>query len=460
VSRTQTPPNFVPSLVKSFLETARAAVDSLVQTLSSYEKPPGDEVALFIMEAQRRRDVSFKRDHFFLRTSTEYANVQLTLEDLQGILEARLLEVSGNYISEHGLTRLERADYEAMAENLRRPPQGRIIPFLLNTDDVEPDRYSVNPLRASLSETRQSAFPAANVRMQGLRLDPRFAAKYEGSLLSAREAETIEDRLRAEEQRTYVDFADALKYEELSRLSDRLGIHLSIPALRMPLEPLRAEKSEGPLHRLIQESHKDYSTIAELYALMGRNVRKRKTLLLTVPHSPEGFGSKKAAEGQLVLNERGLERIEVRYRTARLYPNEVDRNDVSFAEANGNVTVGASSIHEYSFAATPSSPQFALYSLLSPEDGAIWHGVGRYAGTEVVRSYASIHESAGRVLAGLPGWRPLAPLNLNLAPGRMWVHERYRNIDASVGCVEDLVGLLRSSAALEPLQVKARPLAP
>lgn len=445
-------------MVKSFLETARPSVDLLLERLSSSEKATGGKVTLFTIERQRRRDLSFTRDHFFLRTSTEYANIQLTLEDLQGVIEARLLEASVNYLHEHGPGRLERLDYEAMAEGLRRPPRGRVIPFLLNTDDVEPDRYSVNPLRASLRETGQSAFPAANVRMDGLKLDPAFLAKYRGALLSDREAQEIEEQLRTGRQRRYVDLVDAFKYEGLSRLSESLGISLLIPALRMPLEALRMEESEGALHRLIRDSHRDYATIAQLYALMGRNIRKRKTLLLTVPHSREGFGSKKAAEGHMVLSERGLEQVRVRYRTARLYPNEIDQSDVSIAEADGNITLEARSIQEYSFAATPSSPQFALYSLLSPEDGAIWHGVGRYAGTEVVRSYASIHESAGKVLAGLEGRWPPVPLCLNLTPARMWVHPRHRNIDTSVGCVENLADLLHSPAALEPLKVEPRTL--
>ncbi|MEM3046058.1 MAG: hypothetical protein QW057_03125, partial [Candidatus Bathyarchaeia archaeon] len=422
MSRTETPSDFAPSLVKRFLETARASVDLLVERLMRDEKPPRGAVTLFTVERGRRRNLVFNRDRLFLRTSTEYSNVQLTLEDLQGIVEARLLEVTGNYLSEHGSARLDRSDYEDMAESLRRPPRGRVVPFLLNTDDVEPDRYSVNPLRASVRETGQSAFPAAKVTMRGLKLDHAFVAKYRGALLSEQEAEEIEELLKAEAQMRYVDFVDSFKYEQLSRLSESLGLHLSIPALRMPLETLGAERSEGPLHSLIRESHRDYGTIAQLYALMGRNIRKRKTLLLTVPHSKEGYGSKRAAQGQMVMNDRGLERLEAKYRTVSLYPNEVDRNDVSIAEADGSIAVDARSMLEYNFAETPSSPQFALYSLLSPEDAAIWHGVGKYAGTEVVRSYVSIHQSAGKVLASLPGWRLLPRLCFNLAPGKMWVH--------------------------------------
>jgi hypothetical protein len=44
-----------------------------------------------------------------------------------------------------------------------------------------------------------------------------------------------------------------------------------------------------------------------------------------------------------------------------------------------------------------------------------------------------------------------APLQFNLVPESMWVHPVHRNIDASIGCVENLADLARRGMKLEHL---------
>jgi len=96
-------------------------------------------------------------EHFFLRSSVEYTNPQLTVEEAQGIVAARLLEVCGNYFTEYGMHDVGRKEVGELCERLRKPRLGRVVAFLLNTDDVEPDRYSMNPLRASIVKSGMRA---------------------------------------------------------------------------------------------------------------------------------------------------------------------------------------------------------------------------------------------------------------------------------------------------------------
>jgi hypothetical protein len=44
-----------------------------------------------------------------------------------------------------------------------------------------------------------------------------------------------------------------------------------------------------------------------------------------------------------------------------------------------------------------------------------------------------------------------APLQFNLVPESMWVHPVHRNIDASIGCVENLADMARRGMKLEHL---------
>ena len=451
--------DLVLTLIQEFLRSSRSCVDALLKELSTFSLNQRGKVTLFTIDKNRRKEVKWDGKHLFLRASTEYSNPQLTLEETQGIIAARLLEACGNYLEGREGGRLNRKDIAEISESLRKPPSGKIVPFLLNTDDVEPDRYSINPLRESIVRSGQSAFPAASVTTDELEIDNKFSSKYEGALISRGEVDSIKLHLKSLPNR-YVDFIDVVKHEELKRLSEVLGIDLCIPTLRMPLEMLMKEKPGEPLHIVIQESHSHYKAIKTIYELMGRSI-KRRALLLTVPHSEKGFGSKRSAKGKIAFRGNQLERIHVRYQTMPLYPNMVDPGDVSVAKADDYVSVEAERVMDYDYSRTPSSPQFALYATLSPEDAALWHGVGKFAGSEVVRSYASIRLAFSRniILKGVPHFlRPGAgtSLQFNLAPEKMWAHPRYGNIDTSVGCIQNLESLVRTGIKVEILSIKER----
>lgn len=451
--------DLIPALIEDFLKNSRNSVDSLLLELNNFlGEEPGD-LAFFAMEGNKRKNIQLAKNHFFLRASTEYANPQLTLEELQGIIAARLLETCCNYMIDKETTETNQSDIAEIIEMLRKPPNGMIIPFLLNTDDVEPDRYSINPLRASVVESGQSAFPAASVVTDQLKIDASFLGKYEGSLISKDEADAIERHVR-EGSSNYLDFVDSVKYEMLQKASDILEMNLCIPACRMPLEVMKKERTGDPMHKLIGDSHRDYDTIRAIYELMGRNMGKRKTLLLTIPHSPKGFGSKRAVQGSIVFKQESFEQLKVQYKTTLLYANEVDVNesDVSVAKADDSFTVEAKKIADYDYSQTPSSPQFALYATLAPEDAAIWHGIGVFGGVELIRSIVSVRSACLRkdVLGEVSCRGNKAPLQLNLVPEKMWRHPKFGNIDASVGCIQDLKSLVQKGICVEPLSLEER----
>ncbi len=449
----------VLALIDSFVKQSRSAIDTLLIELLHFIGEEQGNVTFFTVEGGRRKEVQWDKGHFFLRASTEYANPQLTIEELQGIIAARLLETCCNYMAEKNITEPDQSDLAEISEMLKKPPKGTIIPFLLNTDDVEPDRYSINPLRASIVESGQSAFPSASVVTDALKTDPNFLAKYEGSLISRDEVALIEARLKQGSTK-YLDLVDSVKCETLKRISNVLGMDLCIPAYRMPLDVLKNEKPGQPMHKLVQDSHSNYDTISTIYGLMGRNIGKRKTLLLTVPHSPKGFGSKRAAQGSIVFKQDSFAQIKVRYKTTLLYANELDvqETDVSVAKGDDSFSVDAGKIVNYDYSQTPSSPQFALYATLSPEDASIWHGIGVFGGVELIRSIVSIRSASLRkdVLGETICRGNKAPLQLNLIPEKMWRHPKHGNIDTSVGCVQDLANLVEIGIHVAPLSVEER----
>jgi hypothetical protein len=442
-------------LIENFLKSSwSCCIKVIVEKLANWSaENRGRPVSLFRFKNNQRIDLAFEGKHFFLRSSVEYSNPQLTVEEVQGIIAARLLEVCGNYFHEHGLREPDAADIAELCERLKKPPQGRIIAFLLNTDDTEPDRYSMNPLKQSLVASGQSAFPAANVRTDNLKVDQQFVTKYEGTLISRAEAELISAHI-ANSNGSYLDFSDSVKYAQLEKLSEIFGMDLSLPALRMPLATLQAETKEGLLHRIISETHKDFEAVKQAYECMGRSITKRTTLM-TVPHSLLGYGSKRAARGKLRFNGNKLESLTVTYKTTKLYPNAIDPDDVSMAQAEDSFVVAGEKLADYSFAETPSSPQFFLYSLASPENGALWHGVGAFAAPQLLQSYSSVRAVCreGRMFKGLQdyGVRTEVPMQLNLSPDGMWVHPVHRNIDTSIGCVENLADLARMGMKIEHL---------
>ncbi len=444
-------------LVENFLKTSwSCCIKPVVEKLANWgDENAGRPVSFFRFKNNQREDSTFDGNHFFLRSSVEYSNPQLTVEEVQGLVGARLLEVCGNYFHEKGLPETDGGDIVELCEKLRNPPQGLIVAFLLNTDDVEPDRYSMNPLRTSLIESGQSAFPAANVKTDNLQVDDRFVAKYKGTLISKSEAELLDTHL-ANSSGSYLDFSDSVKYDQLEKLSESFGIDLLLPALRMPLTTLKAENKGGMLHHIIRETHRDFNAVKQAYDCMGRSITKRTTLL-TVPHSKLGYGSKRAARGKLRFNAKGteLENVTVTYKPTKLYPNAMDPEDVSIAEANDSFVITGEKLTDYSFVQTPSSPQFFLYSMGSPENAALWHGVGAFAAPQLLQSYSSARAACreGRMIKGLQeyGVRPETPMQLNLSTDCMWVHPVHRNIDASIGCVENIADLAHMGIKIEHL---------
>jgi hypothetical protein len=442
-------------LLEDFLKSSFSTVKVLVEgAAASKGKNSNRKVTLFRYVNGKKVSFPFNDERFYIRGSVEYTNPQLTVEEVQGVVGTRLLETCANYFYGRGLHEPEDSDLVALAELLKRPTQGYIVPFLLNTDDVEADRYSMNPLKQSIVDSGQSAFPAANVKTDPLKIDEAYVQKYEGSLISQKEASLITESLK-DSNGSYLDLVDSIKYNQLNDLSAFFGMDLSLYSLRMPLSTLKKENKDGLLHNIIRESNRDYASIEEAYTCMGRSLKNRTTLL-TVPHSKKGFGSKRAARGKLHFENGKLLDATIKYKTTKLYPNAMDPEDIAVAVCDDNFTVPGEKLAEYSFAETPSSPQFFLYSIGSPEDATVWHGVGAFAAPQLLQSYRSgrIACREGRLIKNLNekyGIKVDVPLQFNLAPEGIWSHPIHRNIDASIGSVDDLPDLAHRGMKLEYL---------
>jgi len=442
-------------LLEDFLKTSFSTVKVLVEgAAASKGQNSNRKVTLFRYVNGKKVSFPFSDERFYLRGSVEYTNPQLTVEEVQGIIAARLLETCANYFYEHGFREPADSDVAALMELLKKPTQGYIVPFLLNTDDVEADRYSMNPLKQSIVDSGQSAFPAANVKTDELKIDEAYCKKYDGSLISQKETELIAESLR-DCNGSYLDLVDSIKYNQLKNLSVFFGMDLSLFTLRMPISTLKTETKDGLLHYIIKESNRDYASIEEAYTCMGRSLKNRTTLL-TIPHSPQGFGSKRAARGKLHFENGKLLDATVKYKTTQLYPNAMDPQDVAVAVCEDSFSVPGEKLSNYSFAETPSSPQFFLYSIGSPEDATLWHGIGAFAAPQLLQSYRSgrIACREGKLIKNLTEKYHIkvdVPLQFNLAPEGIWSHPIHRNIDASIGSVEDLPDLAHRGMRLEYL---------
>jgi hypothetical protein len=448
------PQDFCRIIVEDFLRKSQTALQKLVKTAAAFEAPDRKSVELFKFNGTQRVNLSFDGGHFFLRGSVEYTNPQLTVEEIQGIIGARLLGVVGNYFLEKGLHEPDEADVSAICSLLSSPPEGKIVSFLLNTDDVEPDRYSMNPLRSSIVESGQSAFPAASVQTKGLHIDEKYAEKYQSTLICKGETDLVADIL-GRTKGSYLDFDDAVKYAQLKDYSEVFGMDLFLPSLRMPLTTMQNEGKDGIIHHIIREVHQDYESFRQAYECMGRSMTKRTTLL-TVPHSKKGYGSKRAARGRVYFTENKFESVNVKYKDTLLYPNAMDEKDVAIAKCQDDFNVPAEKLQNYDYRETPSSPQFFLYSIASPEDAALWHGVGAFGAPQLLQSYTSARNmcKSGRLIRNLTEKFNIkldVPLQLNLAPDSVWVHPVHRNIDASMGCVADFGDLARMGMKIEHL---------
>ena len=441
-------------IVEDFLKTSWPCVEAIVKELTLFKENPGTKTQLFYFKNGQRNDVTFDGRTFFLRASVEYSNPQLTVEEVQGIIAARLLEACGNYFHQFGLHEPSEKDIADICEILKQPSRGVIVPFLLNTDDIEPDRYSMNPLRESIMSSGQSAFPSATVKTEKLEIDQKFAQKYEGSLFCKTEVERVVRHLKTCNN-SYMDMVDAVKYEHLETLSQAFGMNLNLYSLRMPLTILEKESTEGLLHHIIRKTHTDYQSIERVYKCMGRSM-KNLTTLLTILHSQKGYGSKRAARGRIYFEGTKLKSVKVDYKTTALYPNAIDPNDISIAKGDDSFTVEGDKLANYSFKETPSSPQFFLYSLASPENAVLWHGIGAFGASELLKSYTTTRQACATnsLIGNLNekyGLSARIPLQFNLVPKYMWFHPTHRNIDASIGCIEDLKFLADLGMKMEHL---------
>jgi hypothetical protein len=441
-------------IVEDFLKSSWQCVEAIVKGLTTFKEDPGRRIALFYFKNGRKEDVTFDSGHFFLRCSVEYSNPQLTVEEVQGIIATRLLEVCGNHFYYYGLRKVDDKDVNEICEMLNNPSQGIVVPFLLNTDEIEPDRYSMNPLKESIMSSGQSAFPCASVKTDQLDIDQKFVQKYNGSLICKDEIELISRHLHACNN-SYLGMVDAVKYEQLENLSKLFGINLCLYSMRMPLTVLKDETPEGLLHHIIRKTHTDYHSIESVYGWMGRSI-KNLTTLLTVPHSARGYASKRAARGRIYFEGTKLKRVKVDYRTSPLYPNAIDPEDVSIAKGDDSFTIEGDKLANYAFNETPSSPQFFLYSLASPEKGVLWHGIGAFGASELLKSYTTIRlaSTTTSVIGDLKekyGVTTRIPFQFNLVPKYMWFHPVHKNIDASIGCVENLRDLANLGMKMEHL---------
>lgn len=447
-------PDLCKTIVEDFLKNSWPCVEAIVKEVASFKENRERKLSLFHFRNGQRIDITLNGGHFFLRSSVEYSNPQLTVEEVQGIIAARLLEVCGNYFCQYGLHEPDGKDVDGICEILKKPSQGTIISFLLNTDDIEPDRYSMNPLKESIVNSGQSAFPAATVRTENLAIDRQFAQKYEGSLVCKTEVERVARHLE-KCKGGYMDMVDATKYEHLESLSESFGIDLCIDSMRMPLTILEKETADSLLHYIIRETHAGYQSIERVYNCMGRSM-KNLTTLLTVPHSVKGYGSKRAARGRIYFEGTKLKSIKVDYRTTLLYPNAIDPADVSVARADDSFSVEGEKFANYDFKSSPSSPQFFLYSLASPENAVLWHGIGAFGASELLKSYTTTRQACAansliRSLTEKYGILTKIPLQFNLMPKHMWFHPIHRNIDASIGCIGDLKFLAGLGMKIEHL---------
>jgi hypothetical protein len=450
------PDDLCRMITENFLKSSWPCVKTIVEKLKGFkeEERQRKPVSLFQFKNGQKVNHRFEGNNFFLRGSLEYSNPQLTLEEVQGIIGARMLETCANYFHDYGLREPDANDVSDICKTLKKPSEGPIIAFLLNTDDIEPDRYSMNPLKESIVASGQSAFPSAYVRTEKLRIDHQFVGKYKGNLVCKREVDLFNRQLE-NAKGSYVNFVDSVKYAQMEETSETFGIDLGLYALRMPIATLQVETKNDLLHYIISETHRNYESISQAYNCMRRSMTKRTTLL-TVPHSKNGYGSKRAARGKLHFEDTKLKSVSVKYRTTRLYPNEIHPEDVSIAEGEDDFIVAGEKLAHYSFSETPSSPQFFLYSLGSPENAVLWHGIGAFAAPKLLRSYMSVREVCrrGQLIRDLNekyGVITDAPLQFNLVPESMWVHPVHRNIDASIGCVENLADLASRGMKLEHL---------
>src|SRR4030065_2587015 len=108
-------------LVDSFVKTSWSSVKAIVEKLATWgEEASGRPVSFFRFKNNQRVNATFEGNHFFLRSSVEYSNQQLTVEEVQGIIGAKLLEVCANYFFEIGLHTPDANDMSCLCELVKK----------------------------------------------------------------------------------------------------------------------------------------------------------------------------------------------------------------------------------------------------------------------------------------------------------------------------------------------------
>ena len=114
------------------MKTSFSTVKVLLEGVAASKgKTPNRKVTLFHYVNGKKISVPFADERFYLRSSVEYTNPQLTVEEVQGIIGTRLLETCANYYLEQGLQEPTADDVTALMELLKKPTRGYIVPFLL-----------------------------------------------------------------------------------------------------------------------------------------------------------------------------------------------------------------------------------------------------------------------------------------------------------------------------------------
>ena len=106
--------NLGRTVLKDFLENSRPSIQAIIDELRGFTPYKKGKVRLLEVSNNQAKEAVVEGDRFFLRTSVEYSSPQLTLEEAQGIVAARLLEVCGNYFSLHNFQKPSREDRKSV----------------------------------------------------------------------------------------------------------------------------------------------------------------------------------------------------------------------------------------------------------------------------------------------------------------------------------------------------------
>ena len=88
-------------IVEDFVKNAHSTLTHLRLGLAHFLDSPREQainnISMSKIQKQHLTSLNYSSKTFFLRSSIEYSNPQLTVEEVQGIIGLRLLEAFGNY---------------------------------------------------------------------------------------------------------------------------------------------------------------------------------------------------------------------------------------------------------------------------------------------------------------------------------------------------------------------------